>query len=125
MTGIPPESNWRTRTRGAFERGVIKGDDVIDAAFRRINRRFGRHRPNHIAAYRSFSDAQGVELMGRLLAHRPLGGPGEHDSWWHNLRNTYRRFATDEVPFASMRAEYRGARVNVDTDHEGYYFASF
>ena len=121
MTDVPPKRPWRTR----FESGVIKGDDWVDAAFLRINKRFGRHRPNHIAAYRSFADAQGVELMGRLLAHTPLGGPGEHDSWWHNLRNTYRRFATDEVPFAQMRAEYRGARVNVETDHEGYYFASF
>ena len=117
MTDAPPRRPWRNR----FESGVIRGDDLFDAAMRR----FFKRRPNHIAAYRSFSDAQGVELMGRLLGEKPLGGPGEHDSWWRNLRNTYKRFASDEVPFAKMRASYRGAQVDVDTDHEGYYFASF
>jgi phosphatidate phosphatase APP1 len=117
MTDAPSKRPWRTR----FESGVIRGDDLFDAAMRRVFKR----RPHHIAAYRSFSDAQGVELMGRLLGEKPLGGPGEHDAWWRNLRNTYKRFASDEVPFAKMRATWGGAQVDVETDHEGYYFTSF
>ena len=58
MTDAPPRRPWRTR----FENGVIRGDDLFDAAVRRVFKR----RPHHIAAYRSFSDAQGVELMGRM-----------------------------------------------------------
>lgn len=117
MTDAPSKRPWRTR----FENGVIRGDELFDAAVRRIFKR----RPNHIAAYRSFADAQGVELMGRLLGEKPLGGPGERDSPWRNLRNTYKRFATHEVPFTRMRATFGDAHVEVDTDNEGYYFASF
>jgi len=80
-----------------------------------------RRQPRHIAAYRTFADAHGVELLGRVLAHPPLGGPGEHDDWWDNLANTWRRFDTDEVPNAALRARFRDASAELRTDHEGYY----
>jgi phosphatidate phosphatase APP1 len=121
----PGKPGWRTPARRGIEHAVIRGDDWVDVAFDRFNTRFGRHRPQHIAAYRSFADAQGVELMGRVLAHAPLGGPGEHDDWWDNLLNTYRRFDTDEVPNAAVVARFRGARLDTVTDHEGYYSARF
>jgi phosphatidate phosphatase APP1 len=125
MTDVPPKPSWRSRARGAFETSVIRSDDWLDAAFSRFNTRFGRHRPKHIATYRSFADAQGVELMGRVLAQTPRGGPGEHDDWWDNLLNTYRRFDTDEVPNAPLAVQFRGTRLEAATDHEGYYVASF
>jgi len=115
----------RARMLRALENGVIRGDDWVDAAFDRFNARFGRNKPQHIAAYRGYSDASGVELMGRVLAQQPLGGPGEHDDWWDNLLNTYRRFDSQEVPRAPLVVQYRGARLAVAADHEGYYVASF
>lgn len=120
-----PKTGWRTHSRRVFETAIIRGDDWVDAAFDRLNERFGRHRPQHIAAYRGYADAQGVELLGRVLAQEPLGGPGEHDDWWDNLLNTYRRFDTNEVPRVSLSATFRGMRQETVTDHEGYYAASF
>jgi len=125
MADPTPPKPWTQRLRGAVEGTVIRGDDWIDAAFDRFNTRFGRHRPRHIAAYRSFADAQGVELFGRVLAEAPLGGPGEHDDWRDNLLNTYRRFESDEVPHAPLVAHFGSARVEMVTDQEGYYAAAF
>lgn len=100
---------------------MIAGDDVLDALRRRFNTRLGRNRPHHIAAYRGFADGSGAELTGRVLANPPLGGPLEHDDWWDNLLNTYRRFGSDEVPGAALLVEFRGVRTATTTDHEGYY----
>jgi len=120
-----PKEGGRARARGLVERSIIRSDDWVDAAFDRLNARFGRHRPQHIAAYRGFADAQGVELLGRVLAQKPLGGPGEKDAWWDNLLNTYRRFDTDEVPRAPLATTFRGMRYDTESDHEGYYDATF
>ena len=125
MSEIPPRPGLRTRALRAFENGVIRGDDWLDAAFDRFNTRFGLNKPRHIAAYRGFAGARGGEVMGRVLAQPPLGGPGEHDDWWDNLLNTYRRFGTDEVPRAPLVLQFQGARIELATDHEGYYAASF
>ncbi len=99
-------------------------DERLDRAFRRVDARLGWQRPRHIAAYRGYADAQGVELLGRVLANRPLGGPGERDAWWDNLLNTYRRFESDEIADAWLLARYGDASTRVKTDHEGYYTAT-
>ena len=124
MSDSAPTPGWRARLAQRLAQGVIRGDDLVDAAFNRYNTRFKRHQPRHIAAYRTFADAHGVELLGRVLARPPLGGPGEHDDWWDNLANTYRRFDTDEVPNAALRARFLGASLDLRTDHEGYYAAT-
>lgn len=116
---LPP--GWRSALRRRLQDSVIAGDDALDALSRRFNTRLGRNRPHHIAAYRGFADGSGAELTGRVLANPPLGGPLEHDDWWDNLLNTYRRFGSDEVPGAALLVEFRGVRTATTTDHEGYY----
>lgn len=116
---LPP--GWRSALRRRLQDSVIAGDDALDALSRRFDTRLGRNRPHHIAAYRGFADGSGAELTGRVLANPPLGGPLEHDDWWDNLLNTYRRFGSDEVPGAALLVEFRGVRTATTTDHEGYY----
>ncbi|MHB8912353.1 MAG: App1 family protein, partial [Lysobacter sp.] len=96
-----------------------------DAARRRFDLKLGRGRARHIAAYRGYGDAAGVELSGRVLAQPPLDGPQDDDAWWDNLLNTYRRFESDEVPGAALQLSFGGARQRTVSDHEGYYSASF
>lgn len=100
-------------------------EERIDAARFRFNAKFGLGKPRHIAAYRGFGDSHGVELMGRVLADRPHTGPLEDDPWWENLLDTYRRFESDEVPFAPLRLRLRDADIDLQTDAEGYYRANF
>ena len=121
----PPERAWRSRMQQRLQGLVIDADDQLDAARRRLDQRLGRGRARHIAAYRGYGDATGVELMGRVLAEAPLGGPQDDDAWWDNLLNTYRRFESDEVPGARLRLEFAGTRHDAVTDHEGYYATSF
>ncbi len=73
---------WRARATQHLKDWVIDADDHLDGAFNRFNQRFGRHRPRHVAAYRSVAGEHGVELFGRLLAEAPLGGPKDDDGWW-------------------------------------------
>lgn len=115
-----PPSYVRTYLQSA----VIDADDFIDAARQRFRRVFRSHRPRHIAAYRGWGDAGGVQMIGRVLAERPVGGPGEADGWWDNLLNTYQRFESDEVPGQPLKVQFGAQAVEVVTDHEGYYQAA-
>jgi phosphatidate phosphatase APP1 len=120
MAASPPPG-WRGRLTRRLQDSIIAGDDALDALRLRYNTRFHRNRPHHIAAYRGFADSTQVELGGRVLANRPLGGPMEEDDWWDNLLNTYRRFASDEVPGVGIKVQFRGTTAQATTDHEGYY----
>lgn len=125
----PPARSSASRVppavRKRLQEGVIDLDDHIDAAWRRFDTRFGRGLPRHIAAYRGYADARGVELFGRVLAEAPQGGPREQDGWWDNLLNTYRRFESDEVPGAALKVRFRDAEIETSSDQEGYYTANF
>ena len=72
-----------------LKQSVIDADDHLDAMWRRVDTRLGRGRPRHLAAYRGFADANGVELIGRVLAEAPQGGPRDDAGWWDNLLDTY------------------------------------
>lgn len=118
----PP--GWPARVRRQLEQFTIDADEHLDTARRRFESRFRLNRPQHIAAYRGYGDARGVELMGRVLAERPLGGPQDDHNWWDNLLNTYRRFESDEVPGVPLRLRFGLGETEVLSDHEGYYSAT-
>lgn len=121
--GHTPDRVWPDRVLGYLKDLVIDADDHLDAARRRLDRRFGLNRPRHIAAYRGHASNAGVALSGRVLAERPLPDARADAEWWDNLLDTYRRFESDEVPGVELRIEFRGRRATVTTDHEGYYQA--
>ncbi len=120
-----PNRRWPSHVTHYLKDTAIDADDHLDAARRRFETKFGWNRPHHIAAYRGFADANGVELLGRVLAEAPLGGPQDDDNWWDNLLNTYRRFESDEVPGVALKTHYRNVGGETTSDHEGYYRAHF
>lgn len=124
MTQVPPGDAWKSRVRRHLQGLIVDADDHLDAAQRRFNARFGRGKVQHIAAYRGYGDARGVELIGRVLAEEPLGGPQDDDAWWDNLLNIYRRFESDEVPGIALKVTFGGSQVDTVSDAEGYYTAS-
>jgi len=125
MSGPEPARRWPTAVLQRLKDGVIDADDHLDAMWRRVDARLGRGKPRHLAAYRGYADARGVELIGRVLAEAPQGGPLEDAGWWDNLLDTYRRFESDEVPDVPLLLRYRGGKVSVRSDHEGYWHAAF
>ena len=72
-----PSADWRQRSGLYLRDRIIAGDDRLDAARQRLRARLGWGKPLQIAAYRGYGDAEGVELMGRVLAQKSLGGPLE------------------------------------------------
>ena len=121
----PATRRWPDQVVQQLKDTVIDADDHLDAMWRRVDARLGRGKPRHLAAYRGFADERGVELIGRVLAEKPQGGPLEDAGWWDNLLDTYRRFESDEVPDVALRLQYRGGALDTRSDHEGYWHATF
>ncbi|MGY4516530.1 phosphatidate phosphatase APP1 [Lysobacter sp. HA18] len=95
-------------------------EDAVDGLRRRIAPRV----PAHIAAYRGWGDANGIELRGRVLADAPEGGPTENESRWRNLQHSVGRFLTSEVPGVPLVLRAGPYSVDAVTDDEGYYAAT-
>jgi phosphatidate phosphatase APP1 len=108
-----------------LHRAAQGAENAFDRSCRSIAGRLGRNRPRSLAAYAGYCDAHGARLSGRVLANRPWGGPLEDDRWWQNLLNTWRRWESDEIPFADVTIRHQEQEVTVKGDEEGYYSANF
>lgn len=93
----------------------------LDAAMARRADRAGRRDPLVIHAYRGYGTSERIRLRGRVLEDEGIPAAGERDSAWRNVLNTLRRFESDEVPGARVRARIAGATQEVVTDAEGYF----
>lgn len=87
--------------------------------------RFRRHKSSlQIVPYIGYASQHKAFLHGRILRNKPLPRITEHDTIWHNLANTYRRFDTDEVPNVSVHITLEDQTVEVTTNEEGFFQAS-
>jgi phosphatidate phosphatase APP1 len=98
----------------------------VDAVKGRLGARFDRDDPLQILPYRGYGTPERLILQGRVLQDEPVGTAGENDSLWNNLGNTWKRFESDEVPFARVRVRMPGWEqevIEVIADDEGYFHA--
>jgi phosphatidate phosphatase APP1 len=84
-------------------------------------RRLGLLDPFEVLPYRGYGTQRELFLKGRVLEERGITRSGQHATVWHNLRNMARRFASDEVPGARVRASFKGHEVETRADEEGFF----
>lgn len=77
-----------------------------------------------IVAFHGMANGKTCRLQGRVLEynHEPSD---KVESIWQNLQDSYRRFETDEVSGAVVRADFFDKSYNANTDEEGYFFFEF
>ena len=103
-------------------------DTLFDHVARAASARRGPDtRPLHIVPYRGFGTAAGLVVRGRVLREYDVRPPRAGDGTLRNVLNMYRRFGSDEVPWARVAVRATGsaheaARVAV-ADNEGFFEA--
>jgi phosphatidate phosphatase APP1 len=94
----------------------------LDTLKRALDDRWGDE-PICIVAYLGYGTSDCLFLKGRALEDRGIRPADETDSAWHNLRNMYRRFDSDELPGALLLARFGGVEQSVVADDEGFFEA--
>jgi phosphatidate phosphatase APP1 len=110
-------NDWKARFENLFERI----DDISDDFRLRRKRARNFNNPLMILPFFGFGTAEKIYLKGRVLENEGDILATDTDSVWRNLANMYRRFETDEVPFAKIRAASQGAETETISDKEGYF----
>jgi len=109
--------NWKSKIQNLVEE--IDGfSDNLRTRLRRIGDFDG---DLTIVPYLGYGTADSFFLSGRVLEDKGAIASSGADSRWENLRNMYRRFATDEISGARVRARYQNAEREIVTDEEGYF----
>ena len=100
-------------------------EDRFDTLRFELKRRFGLLDPFEILPYRGHGTEREVFLKGSVLEEDGITRAGQDDTLGNNLRNMVRRFASDEVAGARVRATFRGVQAETVADKEGFFEVRF
>jgi phosphatidate phosphatase APP1 len=110
-------ANWK-EVLAHFVEDVEEGFDRMKYG---LGERLGGKGPIRIRPYRGYGTQEEIYLKGRVLEGEELPPASENDNLWDNLVNTFKRFESDEVPHARVRARFAGDEAEVAADEEGYF----
>lgn len=87
----------------------------------RLRERLGDRDPLQILPYRGYGTQETLYLKGRVLEDKGIQRATESDTIWDNLVNMYKRFDSDEIPYARILARFQDVRQQVIADEEGFF----
>jgi phosphatidate phosphatase APP1 len=90
-----------------------------------LKRRLGLLDPFEILPYRGYGTSRELFLRGRVLEEAGITHAARDDAAWKNVLNMARRFASDEVAGARVRASFEGLQVETTADAEGFFEVRF
>src|SRR5919199_1538593 len=113
----------------SWGRPVIAAGRTVEARFDRLKfelkRRTGRLGPIEVLPYRGYGTQRVLFMKGRVLERKGITRSSTNDTVGTNLRNMVRRFASDEIPFARVRARFDGHELETVADGEGFFGLRF
>jgi phosphatidate phosphatase APP1 len=79
-----------------------------------------RARPIVVEAYRSYGTKDRVFVRGRVIADPGVARAAPEDRWWLNVRRTWRRMRSREVPHARVKIRFQGSETEAVASAEGH-----
>lgn len=113
------------RKKSSTGRTRRRGPSLYQRVKLRTESRLGILDRVEIVPFRGFGNGREFRLEGRLLESKGISQPDDDSTLLENVANTIRRFDSDEIPGATLRATFRGRRYEATTDHEGYFAFRF
>ncbi|MBL8659422.1 MAG: DUF2183 domain-containing protein [Rhodospirillales bacterium] len=93
----------------------------FDRLRRQAKKRTGRMRPAVIRPYIGYGSTERLFLRGRVIEDPRLGTLSPGASRWQNLLTMIKRYQSDEIPAARVRARHGVHERVLDTNDEGYF----
>ena len=105
-----------------FTRGLASVEKRFDRLARKLSSRWGSDDPLHILPFRGYGTHERIWLRGRVLQAESVPRLPEADAGTlENLRGMLRRYETDEIADAHVRAQIGQQTYDASTDEEGYF----
>jgi hypothetical protein len=100
---------------------IDRADKLSDSVRLRLRKITGFNNPLTIISYLGYGSADKLLFAGRVLENEKFAPASSADCTWRNVIDMYKRFETDEVPGARIRARFQGSESETTTDDEGYF----
>lgn len=112
-----PAMNWKE----LFSKHLTDIESNFDRLTDNFKFRLGYTDPIQILPYRTYGTLNRLYLKGRVLEDEKIMGSQDKDTILSNLLNMYKRFESDEVAGAKLKAVFGDEEHHAETDKEGYF----
>jgi phosphatidate phosphatase APP1 len=99
-------------------------EQIFDRVKYGIGQRINDRAPILIIPYLGYGSQEFIDLRGRVLEDKGITPSRDTDRIFKNLLNMYRRFESDEIPNARVKASFQGLEQQVVADEEGCFEVS-
>lgn len=100
---------------------IDRADKLSDSVRLRLRQITGFNDPLTIIPDLGYGSADKLLFAGRVVENEKFAPASSADRAWRTVINMYKRFETDEVPGARIRARFQGNENETTTDNEGYF----
>ena len=99
--------DFKSKLEKFFERVEGAADEF--SLKRRQKRNF--ENPLKIVPFFGYGTSEKIRIKGRVIEDEGAIVSRAEDSVWRNIANMYRRFETDEIPFARVKAIFQNSEI--------------
>ncbi|MGE5221641.1 MAG: App1 family protein [Omnitrophica WOR_2 bacterium] len=96
-------------------------EEYFDSLKFRLRERLGGRDPIMILPYNGYGSPDLLYLKGRVLEDKGIQSARDNDTIWDNLVNMYKRFESDEIPYAQVQATFQTFQEKYTCDEEGFF----
>lgn len=109
-------------TRSARDDTIMRAPGPADPGPKiRLEERLGLLDELRLVGFAGHGTATTLYVEGRLMEGKAEAGEPGDTGLWENIKNTIRRFESDEIPGARIRGRFDGGEWDVWTDSEGFF----
>lgn len=106
-------------------RMLSKGGIFFAGLRYKFKKKMGLLRPVKILPYRGFGNTKTLVLRGRVLEDKGLASPDREDSIWQNMATMYKRYTSEDIPYAQIQATFQHVVKDIRANKQGYFLVSF
>lgn len=114
-----------TNIKEKLKLAMLKVEDGFANAKFAAKEKFELFEPIKIQPYYGFGNEHYVFIKGRVLEEEGLAEKKEDVSNVQHLKDTYKRYESDEIPHLKISAEFAGKKLEMQTDDEGFFEFEF
>ena len=115
----------KTEIKQKLLAALVQLEEGFSTAKLTIKEKFNLMEPIKIMPYYGFGSDTYVFLKGRVLEEEKVKEKKEGGSTLDHLKNTYKRYESDEIPNIKLRATFAGKELEAETDEEGFFEFEF
>lgn len=112
-------------TKENLKNAIARVEHLISMSKFNFKERFNLLEPIKIFPYHGFGNKNYVFIKGRVLENEKVRQKDPDGSDWQHLKNTYKRFESDEIPKIKVKARFAGREQETLTDEEGFFEFEF